>query len=81
MDFSVAGDVEGDLAVVTAQGEIDVATSEPLRQALLAVEQEGARHVVVDLARVDFLRLDPGWAFSSVPSGASARTGGDLYLA
>jgi anti-sigma B factor antagonist len=55
MDFSVAGDVDGDLAVVTAQGEIDVATSEPLRQALLAAEQQGARYVVVDLTAVDFL--------------------------
>ena len=80
MDFSVASSVDVDLAVVTAQGEIDVATAEPLRQALLAAEQEGARFVVVDLTLVDFLDSTG----LGVLVGALRRLregGGDLYLA
>jgi anti-sigma B factor antagonist len=80
VDFSVAGDVDGDLAVVTAQGEIDVATAEPLRRALVAAEQKGARFVVVDLTKVDFLDSTG----LGVLVGALRRlreTGGDLFLA
>ena len=55
MDFSLSTVVDGDLAVVSVTGEIDMATAEPLRQALLTAEGKGCRHLVVDLTQVDFL--------------------------
>lgn len=43
------------LAVVTASGDIDLATVEPFRTALLDATRDGAGHVVVDLTAVEFM--------------------------
>jgi anti-anti-sigma factor len=80
VDFTLDLAVDGSLAVVTVTGEIDVATAEPLRQALLAAEQRGGRRVVVDMSGVEF--LDSTGLGVLVGSLRRLReAGGDLYLA
>jgi anti-sigma B factor antagonist len=80
VDFSVVAEVADGIGVVTASGEIDVATAEPLRQALISVEQEGATQVVVDLTEVEF--LDSTGLGVLVGSLRRLRdVGGDMYVA
>ena len=58
MDFSVNTqvlDTAQDVAVVSATGEIDVATAVPLREALADAEAKGATRIVLDLTDVGFL--------------------------
>jgi anti-sigma B factor antagonist len=45
----------GDALVVSVSGEVDLATAEPLREALVAAEAESASGMVIDLQRVGFL--------------------------
>ena len=42
-------------AVLSVQGEVDVYTAPRLRERLIELVEGGARHVVVDLSRVEFL--------------------------
>ena len=65
---------------VAVRGEIDIATSDELRSALLALFDQGARQVTVDLAELGFI--------DSTGLGALIRVlkhyrqeGGDLKLA
>ncbi|TDB89512.1 anti-sigma factor antagonist [Actinomadura sp. KC216] len=44
-----------DLAIVTLNGELDVATAPQLRERLAAVLGEGADHLVLDFARLSFI--------------------------
>jgi anti-sigma B factor antagonist len=79
VDFSLDLVVDGPVAVVTVAGEIDVATAEPLRQALADVQERGARRVVLDLSAVEFLDSTG----LGVLVGALRRlreSGGELYL-
>jgi anti-sigma B factor antagonist len=76
--FSVVH-ADGDVRVAV-RGEIDIASSDELRAALLGLMDQGARHVVVDLAELDFI--------DSTGLGALIRVlkryrteGGDLKLA
>jgi anti-sigma B factor antagonist len=45
----------GDAAVVTVVGEIDVATANQLREGLLTLLEQGINHLIIDLAKVNFL--------------------------
>jgi anti-sigma B factor antagonist len=45
----------GDCAVLQVAGEIDVYTAPELRQRVIGLIDEGARHVIADLRGVDFL--------------------------
>jgi anti-sigma B factor antagonist len=45
----------GDCAVLRVAGEVDVYTSPDLRQRLIELVEGGTRHLVADLAEVDFL--------------------------
>jgi anti-sigma B factor antagonist len=45
----------GDCAVLKVVGEIDVYTAPELRQRVIGLIDDGARHVIVDLRAVDFL--------------------------
>lgn len=54
-EFSVHGEHLGAAAIVTAQGELDLATAGRLEEALLTAEV-GSRHgVLLDLCGVDFI--------------------------
>jgi anti-sigma B factor antagonist len=55
MELSLATRVVAEHTVLEVGGEVDVYTAPRLRQLLLEVTESGARHVVVDLGRVDFL--------------------------
>jgi anti-sigma B factor antagonist len=45
----------GDCAVLLVAGEIDVYTAPELRQRVIGLIDDGARHVIADLRGVDFL--------------------------
>jgi anti-sigma B factor antagonist len=45
----------GDCAVLQVAGEVDVYTAPELRQRVIGLIDDGARHVVADLRAVDFL--------------------------
>lgn len=45
----------GDALVVSVSGEVDLATAEPLREALVAAEAQPATGMVIDLQQVGFL--------------------------
>lgn len=45
----------GDCAVLLVAGEIDVYTAPELRQRVIGLIDDGARHVIADLSGVDFL--------------------------
>ncbi len=45
---------DGDVRV-SVRGEIDIASSDELRAALLALMEQGARRVTVDLSHLDFI--------------------------
>jgi len=42
-------------AVVVVRGEVDIATAPKLREKLVELASQGAKHVVVDLEAVEFL--------------------------
>ena len=48
-------DVRGSWAVVAPVGDLDLASVPRLRQEVVAVVGEGCRHVVIDMAAVDFI--------------------------
>jgi anti-sigma B factor antagonist len=53
--FEITDAREGDRAVVTVSGEIDIATAGQVREALLRAGETGAPEVVVDLSDVSFM--------------------------
>jgi anti-sigma B factor antagonist len=53
--FHVESISAGDCAVLKVAGEIDVYTAPELRQRVISLIDDGARHVIVDLRAVDFL--------------------------
>jgi anti-sigma B factor antagonist len=55
MELSLATRIVDDHAVLEVGGEVDVYTAPRLRERLTEMVDGGARNVVVDLARVDFL--------------------------
>ena len=55
MELSLSTHVSGDHTVLEVGGEVDVYTAPRLREKLVELVEQGARHVVVDLSRVEFL--------------------------
>lgn len=55
MELSLATRAVGEHTVVEVGGEVDVYTAPRLRERLIEVIEGGARQVIVDLGRVDFL--------------------------
>jgi anti-sigma B factor antagonist len=55
MELSLSARNVGGHQVLDVGGEIDVYTAPQLRERLIALVEEGARQVVVDLSRVEFL--------------------------
>lgn len=55
MELSLATREVAEHTVVEVRGEVDVYTAPRLRERLIEVVDGGARSVVVDLSRVDFL--------------------------
>lgn len=55
MNLQVEQQTEGDALVVAVSGEVDLATAESLREALVAAEARPASALVLDLEQVGFL--------------------------
>ena len=55
MELSLSTYDSGDHTVLEVGGEVDVYTAPRLREKLVELVETGARHVVVDLSRVEFL--------------------------
>lgn len=55
MELSLAARIVADHAVLEVGGEVDVYTAPRLRERLTELVDAGARHIIVDLGRVDFL--------------------------
>lgn len=47
--------LEKELPIIALEGEVDVYTAPQLKQQMISLLEEGAREVVVDLSRVDYL--------------------------
>ena len=55
MDFSADHRLYGEHTIVALTGDIDVNTSQRLRETLLRLVDGGSRHLVVDMTGVEFL--------------------------
>src|SRR5919204_6378012 len=55
MDLDVETTQQGEASILTLRGEIDVYTAPRLRQAIVDLVDGGAKRIVVDMERVDFL--------------------------
>jgi anti-sigma B factor antagonist len=55
MDLEVETTERNGATVLALRGEIDVYTAPRLRQAIVDLVDAGARHIVVDMQKVDFL--------------------------
>ncbi|GAA2604658.1 anti-sigma factor antagonist BldG [Dactylosporangium fulvum] len=55
MELSLSTYASGDHTVLEVGGEVDVYTAPRLREKLVELVEQGSRHVVVDLSRVEFL--------------------------
>ena len=55
MELSMTTHTVGDHTVLDVGGEVDVYTAPRLREKLVELVEGGAKHVVVDLSRVEFL--------------------------
>src|SRR5688572_17352895 len=55
MELSMTTRTVGDHTVLDVGGEVDVYTAPRLRERLVELVEQGAKHVVVDLSRVEFL--------------------------
>jgi anti-sigma B factor antagonist len=55
MDLDVETTQRGDASILTLIGEIDVYTAPRLRQSIVDLVDGGARRIVVDMEKVDFL--------------------------
>jgi anti-sigma B factor antagonist len=79
MELSLSARAAEDYLVLDVAGEIDVYTAPQLRERLIALVEGGARHVIVNLDRVEFLDSTG----LGVLVGALKRlrgVGGELYL-
>ncbi|SRR6266536_169248 len=54
MDLAITTDDDGDVAVVVLSGELDIASSDILREHLVSLVDGGRTRVVVDLQRLAF---------------------------
>jgi anti-sigma B factor antagonist len=79
MDLQLEARHEGDVAVVSAAGEIDVFTAPTLDQALAAQLADGRSRLVVDLAEVSFLDSTGLGVLVKALKGAR-EAGGSLHL-
>jgi anti-sigma B factor antagonist len=55
MELSLSTRAVGDHTVLEVGGEVDVYTAPRLRERLIELVDAGAKHVVIDLSRVEFL--------------------------
>jgi anti-sigma B factor antagonist len=55
MNLDLETSKQGETSVISLRGEIDVYTAPRLRQALIDLVEGGARDIVVDMDKVDFL--------------------------
>jgi anti-sigma B factor antagonist len=55
MELSLSTRAVGDHTVLEVGGEVDVYTAPRLRERLIELVDAGAKHVIVDLSRVEFL--------------------------
>jgi anti-sigma B factor antagonist len=55
MDLELDTQARGDASVLALRGEIDVYTAPRLRQAIVDLVDGGAKRIVVDMEKVDFL--------------------------
>ncbi len=55
MELSLSTRKQGDHAVLSVGGEIDVYTAPQLRQRLIELVEQGSQHIVVDMEQVEFL--------------------------
>jgi anti-sigma B factor antagonist len=55
MNLDLETSKHGEASVVSLRGEVDVYTAPRLRQALIDLVEGGAKDIVVDMDRVDFL--------------------------
>ncbi len=55
MDLSLSARTVADRTVLEVGGEIDVYTAPALREKIIALVEDGARSIIVDLGRVEFL--------------------------
>lgn len=55
MELSLSTRTQGDHAVLSVGGEIDVYTAPQLRQRLIELVEQGSQHIVVDMEQVEFL--------------------------
>ncbi|MDA0564636.1 STAS domain-containing protein [Streptomonospora sp. S1-112] len=54
MELKISSQSQGDCAVVTVRGEIDLYTAPQLQSGLLNALEDGARRLVVDMSGVEF---------------------------
>jgi len=55
VELSLSTRKQGDHAVLSVGGEIDVYTAPQLRQRLIELVEQGSQHIVVDMEQVEFL--------------------------
>jgi anti-sigma B factor antagonist len=55
MDLELETQVRGEASVLALRGEIDVYTAPRLRQAIVDLVDGGAKRIVIDMEKVDFL--------------------------
>ena len=72
--------VSPEVAVVRPVGDVDTATASPLRSAIRAQVEAGARHVVLDLSGVEFMG-SAGLALLIAEREAAISREGELRLA
>ncbi|MFC5142074.1 STAS domain-containing protein [Actinomycetospora rhizophila] len=72
--------VSPEVAVVRPVGDVDTATASPLRTAIRAQVEAGARHVVLDLSGVEFMG-SAGLALLIAEREAAISREGELRLA
>ncbi len=53
--FALSSEIDGDHAVLRLVGELDLATAPRLRDQIVSVVNGGVTHLVLDLARLDFI--------------------------
>ncbi|MDT0303956.1 STAS domain-containing protein [Streptomonospora wellingtoniae] len=54
MELKISSQSQGDSAVVTVRGEIDLYTAPQLQSGLVNALEDGARRLLVDMSRVEF---------------------------
>jgi anti-sigma B factor antagonist len=54
MNLTMSSRTEGNAAILTAAGEVDIETAPILRDAIVGLIDEGARQIVIDMEAVEF---------------------------